>query len=142
MVNVDNWGVVFVDLVVWLISVVGIYSLVIMVDSFMIDWLDLVASKAFEIVRDCLMWCSHIIIREVVMVFINFVSMMIVIMMEVSICISNLMVLVIMVVGAVLNCMINLMIEVFVLYIMMLSLNTLNMWLDLMDACLFKRSVV
>merc|ERR1712151_874712 len=74
--------------VMWVVRIscwIGIDSLIIVMDSFMINWCDLVTRVPFNIMRNCLVWNSNIPFRSVMMVIVIVVSIVIVIMMVMGI---------------------------------------------------------
>lgn len=142
LVDIDNWVVVWVMWVVRISSWVGVDSLIIVMDSFMVNWCHLVASVPFNIMRDSLVWNSHIPFRLVMMMVIIVVSIVVVIMVVMSVLEGYSSVFIIMVEGAVINFMISFMIYEFMLNSVVLSLATFNMWYNLVNCCLLERPVV
>lgn len=142
LVDIDNWVVVWVMWVVRITSWIGVDSLIIVMDSFMVDWYYLVACEPFNIVRDSLVWDSHFPLRSVMVVVIIVVSVVIIIMMVMSVLEGNPSVFIIMVEGTVINFMVSLVVYKFMFDTVVLSLTALNMWCNLVNACLFERSVV
>ena len=141
LVNIHDWVVVLIMGMVRVTSWVGVDSLVIVVDGLVVDWLNLVGSVALEIVSDFLMWRSHIVCcHVVVMVIIYVVSMMTVIV--VNILKLNLMVVFAVLVGTVVNFVFSLMVDKLMGNFVMLSLTSLNLWLNLVNGSLLKCSVV
>ena len=142
LVDIDNWVVVWVMWVMRISSWIGVDSLIIVMNSFMVNWCHLVANVLFNIMRDSLVRNSHIPFRLVMMMVIIVVSIVIVIMVVMSILEGYSSVFIIMVEGAVINFMISFMIYEFMLDSVVLGLATFNMWYNLVNGCLLERSVV
>ena len=81
MVNIYNLVVVvrimWVMRVVRIVSWVGIYGLIIVMNSLFMNWCNIVSCIAFQIVRDSLMWHSYIIFGHMVVMVIVSVTMVI-----------------------------------------------------------------
>ena len=140
LVNIHDWVVVLIMRMVRVTSWVGVDSLIIVVDGLVVDWLNLVGSEALEIVTDSFVWCVNIVCSHVVVVMIIVMSMSSVVV--VDILELNLMVVLIVMVGSVINFVLGLMVNKLMGDIVVLSLTSLNMWLNLVNASLLKRSVV
>ena len=140
LVNIHDWVVVLIMGMVRVTSWVGVDSLIIVVDGLVVDWLNLVGSEALEIVTDSFVWCVNIVCSHVVVVMIIVMSMSSVVV--VDILELNLMVVLIVMVGSVINFVLGLMVNKLMGDIVVLSLTSLNMWLNLVNASLLKRSVV
>ena len=141
MVNIDDWMMVGI-VMVWVVSWVGVHSLVVVMDQLVVHWLDLVASIVLKIMGDCLMWCVHIVLSDMMVVVVEVVSIVIISVMEMSVFECDSMVVIVMMVSAVFNFVVSLMINEFVAHIMMLRLTAFYMRLNLVNSCLLKRSVV
>lgn len=152
VVSADWLGVgVFVhvnDCVVWVVWVVGVSgwvgvnSLVIVVNGFVVNWGNLVGPKLLEIVRNSLMWHGDIPLSSVVLVVSDRVSIMVESMLVVSVLEGNSAVLVIVVVGSVVDFVIGLVVDELVSHRVVLGLPALNMGSDLVNAGLLERSMV
>lgn len=132
--NINNWGVVWVVWVVRIASWVGVNGLVVVVDSFLVDWKHLVGSVFLKVVRDGFVWHSDIPFGS--MVFVS-VAWVVLVVLE-----SDSGVLLTVMVGSVVNSVLSLVIDELVLHRVVLSLSTLDMGGDLVNAGLLDRSVV
>ena len=130
LVNIHNWVVMLIMRMVRVTSWVGIDSLIVVVDGLMVDWLNLVSSEALKVVTDSFVWCVYIISSHVV-VMVIVVSVMA--MVVVNIFELNLMVVLVIMIGAVVNFMLSGMINKLVGNIMVFSLMSLNLWLNLVN---------
>lgn len=139
LVNIHNWVVVLIMGMVRVTGWVGVDSLIIVVDGLVVDWLNLVGSEALKIVTDSFVWCVHIVCSHMVIVVIIVVSMSMIV---VNILELNLMLVLTVMVGAVINFVSSLMIDKLMGDIVVLSLTSLNLWLNLVNGSLLKRSVV
>ena len=128
MVRVSSW--------------VRVNSLVIVMDGFMMDWLYLMRSIAFDIMRDCFMWHEDIISSGMMVMVVVVVSMVVLIRMIMSVLELYNTVLIIVVVGVMINFMICFMVNKFVTHIMVFRLTALNMRFNLVNRCLFKRPMI
>ena len=142
LVNINNWVMVWVMWVVRIDSWIGVDSLIVVVNSFVVNWLNLVAGVLFEIMRDSLVWNRDIPFRSVVMMVIIVVSIVVIIVMVVGVLEGDLSVLIIMMEGAVLDFVISFVVHELMSYSVMFSLTTLNMRRNFVDACLLERSMV
>jgi hypothetical protein len=146
VVNINNIvavvRIVRVMRVVRISSWIGINGLIIVMNSLMMDWRNLGSGIAFYIMGDSLMWHSYIIFSHVVVMIIMSVTMVVVVNVMMLVIKSNSTVFVVMVICTVINFMFSLVCDVFVLNIVMSYLVSLNMWLNLMDCSLFKRSMI
>ena len=128
MVRVSSW--------------VRVNSLVIVMDGFMMDWLYLMRSIAFDIMRDCFMWHEDIISSGMMVMVVVVVSMVVLIRMIMSVLELYNTVLIVVVVGVMINFMICFMVNKFVTHIMVFRLTALNMRFNLVNRCLFKRPMI
>ena len=136
LVYIDNWVVMVGVWVVWVTSWVSVHSLVFVIDSFVVDWLNIVSGVVLNIVVNSLMRSSHIVLGHMV-VMVSSVSVVVVNILELY-----LVMVFTVFVRSVINLMLSLMINILVSDRVVLSLTSLNMWLDFMDSCLLKRSMV
>ena len=121
---------------------VGIDSFVVVVYSLVFEWFNLMSSIVFSVVNDCLMWNCDIVVGIMVMMIVIVVSMVVFVMMVMRIFKLDMSVFVIMVIGSMFDIVISLMINKLVHNLMMLSFMSFNMWLNLVNGCLFERSMV
>ena len=140
LVNIHNWVVVL--LVVWVMGIsswVNVSCLIIVMDGFVVDWFDIVRCVALKFMMDSFMWCANIVLSHmvVVMVIVAMVSMIVVNILEL-----NFMVVLAILVGLMINFVLSLMINKFMLNCMALSLTALYNWLNLVNRCFLKRSMV
>ena len=142
LVNIHDWVVVLIMGMVRVTSWVGVDSLVIVVDGLVVDWLNLVGSVALEIVSDFLMWRSHIICCHVVVMVIIYVVSTMMTVIVVNILKLNLMVVFAVLVGTVVNFVFSLMVDKLMGNFVMLSLASLNLWLNLVNGSLLKWPVI
>ena len=142
LMNINNFVVVVVVWVMRISGWVGVDSLVVVMDCFVINWLNLVGLVFLKIVGDSLMWHSHVPFRSVMLMVIVWVSIVVMIMRVVSVLESNSAVFIIMVEGAVIDFMISFVVNELVSHGVVLSFPTLYMWLDFVNACLLERSMV
>ena len=136
LVYIDNWVVMVGVWVMWVTGWVSIHSLVLVIDSFVVDWLNIVSCVVLKIVMNSLMRSSHIVL-----------SHMVVMMSSVSVIVVNILELYLVMVftvfvRSVINLMLSLMINILVSNRVVFSFMSLNMWFDFMNSCLFKRSMV
>ena len=140
LMNINNS--VMVIRMVRVSSWVRVNRLVIVMDGFMMDWLYLMRSIAFDIMRDCFMWHEDIISSGMMVMVVVVVSMVVLIRMIMSVLELYNTVLIIVVVGVMINFMICFMVNIFVTHIMVFRLTALNMRFNLVNRCLFKRPMV
>ena len=136
VVHIDDWVMVVGIWVVRITGWVSVNGLVLVVNSLVVDWLNFVSSIVLKIVVDGLMWSSHIVLSHVVIVMttmsvvmINILELHLVVVFTVLVC-------------SVVNFMFSLVINVLMSNGVMFSLTSLNMWFNLMDSGLLKRSMV
>ena len=136
VVHIDDWVMVVGIWVVRITGWVSVNGLVLVVNSLVVDWLNFVSSIVLNIVVDGLMWSSHIVLSHVVIVMttmsvvmINILELHLVVVFTVLVC-------------SVVNFMFSLVINVLMSNGVMFSLTSLNMWFNLMDSGLLKRSMV
>lgn len=134
LVDIDDWGVVRVMRVVRVVSWVGVNSLVVVVDSLMVDWHDFVLSEPLDIVGDGLVWHGDVPFRSVVLVVAVWA---VVVVLE-----ADSAVLILMVVSAVLDFVVSFVIDEFVPHRVVLGLPSLDMGLNLVNAGLLEWSMV
>ena len=108
MVYINNWVVMVRVWVVWVTGWVSVYSLVFVIDSLMMDWLNIVGNILFKVVMNGLMWSSHIVLSHVVVVMTS-VSVIVVDILEL-----NLMMVFAIFICSVINLMLSLMINILV----------------------------
>merc|ERR1719266_2290904 len=68
VVHIDDWVMVVRFWVVRITSWVSVYGLVLVVNSLVVDWLNLVCCVVLKIVVNGLVWSSHIVLSHVVIV--------------------------------------------------------------------------
>ena len=136
MVHIYDWVMVVGVWVVRITGWVSVYGLVLMVDSLVVDWLNLVCCESLKIVVDSLVWSSNIVLSHVV-IMVATMSVVVVNILE-----FNLVVVFTVLVCSVVNFMFSLVINVFMSNGVMFSLTSLNMWFNFMDSSLLKRSMV
>jgi hypothetical protein len=130
VVHIDDWVMV---VGVWMVRITGwvsVNGLVLVVNSLVVDWLNLVSCELLKIVVDGLMWSSHIVLSHVV-VMVASVSVVVVNILEL-----NLVVVFTIFVCSVVNLVLSLVIDVLMSDGVMLGLMSLNMWFNLMDSSL------
>ena len=136
VVHIDDWVMV---VGVWMVRITGwvsVNGLVLVVNSLVVDWFNLMSCVLLKIVVDGLMWSSHIVLSHVVVMMAS-VSVVVVNILEL-----NLVVVFTIFVCSVVNLVLSLVIDVLMSDRVMLSLMSLNMWFNLMDSSLLKRSMV
>jgi len=111
-------------------------------NSLVINWNNLVLSPSLSVMGDSLVWHSNVPFRSVVLMSVVWVSEVVIAMSLVSVFEGDSAVLILLVVGTVLNFVISLMIFKFVSNGVMFSLSTFDVWSDLVDSSLLKRSMV
>lgn len=79
LMDVNNWMMVGVMWVVWISSWVGVDSLVVVVNGFTVDWMNLMFGVLFAVVRDSLVWNNYIPFRSVVLMVFMGVSVVVMI---------------------------------------------------------------
>lgn len=79
LMDVNNWMMVGVMWVVWISSWVGVDSLVVVVNGFTVDWMNLMFGVLFAVMRDSLVWNNHIPFRSVVLMVFMGVSVVVMI---------------------------------------------------------------
>jgi hypothetical protein len=136
MVHIDDWVMVVRVWVMRITSWVSVYGLVLVVNSLVVDWLNLVCCEVLKIVVNCLVWSSHIVLSHVVIVVAT-MSVVVVNILE-----FNLVVVFTVLVCSVVNFVFSLVIDVLMSDGVMFSLMSLNMWFNFMDSSLLKRSMV
>ena len=78
LVYIDNWVVMVGVWVVWVTGWVSIHSFVFMIDSLVVDGLNIVGNVFFKVVMNGLMRSSHIVLSHVVVMIVEVVSIMII----------------------------------------------------------------
>ena len=136
LVYIDDWVVMVGVWMVWVTGWVSVHSLVFVIDSLVVDGLNIVGDVFFKVVMNGLMRSSHIVLGHVVVV-VTSVSVVVVDILEL-----NLMMVFTIFICSVINLMLSLMIDILVGDRVVFSFMSLNMWLDFMDSCLLKRSMV
>merc|ERR1711920_1133250 len=76
--NIYDWVVILIMGVMRISSWVNVGCLVIVMDNFMVEWLNVMAGVAFKIMTDSLMWCTNIIFSHMVVMMVTDVSSMVV----------------------------------------------------------------
>ena len=66
LVYIDDWVVMVGVWVVWVTGWVSVHSLVLVIDSFVVDWLNIVSCVVLKIVVNSLMRSSHIVLSHMV----------------------------------------------------------------------------
>lgn len=79
LMDVNNWMMVGVMWVVWISSWVGVDSLVVVVNGFTVDWMNLMFGVLFAVMRDSLVWNNYIPFRSVVLMVFMGVSVVVMI---------------------------------------------------------------
>lgn len=136
MMHIDDWVMVVRVWVVRITSWVSVYGLVLVVNSLVVDWLNLMCCVLLKIVVDGLVWSSHIVLSHVVIVVAT-MSVVVINILE-----FNLVVVFTIFVCSVVNLVLSLVINVLMSDGVMFSLMSLNMWFNFMDSSLLKRSMV
>ena len=136
LMYINNWVVMVRVWMMWVTSWVSVDSLVLMINSLVMDWLNIMRSVVLEIVMNSLMRSSHIVLCHMVVVM-SSMSVVVVNVLEL-----DLVVVFTVFIRSVVNLMLGLMIDVLMSYRVVLSFTSLNMWFDFMDSCLLKRSMV
>ena len=136
VVHIDDWVMVVRFWVVRITSWVSVYGLVLVVNSLVVDWLNLVCCVVLKIVVNGLVWSSHIVLSHVVIVVAT-MSVVVINILE-----FNLVVVFTIFVCSVVNLVLSLVIDVLMSDGVMFSLMSLNMWFNFMDSSLLKRSMV
>ena len=136
LVYIDDWVVMVGVWMVWVTGWVSVHSLVFVIDSLVVDGLNIVGNVFFKVVMNGLMRSSHIVLGHVVVV-VTSVSVVVVDILELY-----LMMVFTIFICSVINLMLSLMIDILVSDRVMFSFMSLNMWLDFMNSCLLKRSMV
>ena len=136
LVYIDDWVVMVGVWVVWVTSWVSVDSLVFMIYSLVMDWLNIVGNEFFKVVMNGLMRSSHIVLSHMVVV-VTSVSVVVVNILELY-----LVMVFTVFVRSVVNLMLSLMINILMSNRVVFSFMSLNMWLNFMDSCLLKRSMV
>ena len=136
LVYIDDWVVMVGVWVVWVTGWVSVHSLVFVIDSLVVDGLNIVGDVFFKVVMNGLMRSSHIVLGHVVVV-VTSVSVVVVDILELY-----LMMVFTIFICSVINLMLSLMIDILVSDRVVFSFMSLNMWLDFMNSCLLKRSMV
>jgi len=142
LVNVNNIVMVWVMRVVRVSSGVDVSGLVVVMNSLVINWNNLVLSPSLSVMGDSLVWHSNVPFSSVVLMSVVWVSEVVIAMSLVSVFEGDSAVLILLVVGTVLNFVISLMIFKFVSNGVMFSLSTFDVWSNLVDSSLLKRSMV
>ena len=141
LMNIHNWVVVRVVGVMRISSWVNVSCLIIVMDGFVVDWLNVVRSIALKIMTDSFMWCGNIVFSHMVVVMVIVIKAMMS-MIVVNVLKLNFMVVFTIFVGLMIDFMLGLMINEFMLNRVVLSLTALYNWLNFMNSCLLKRSMV
>ena len=136
LVYINDWVVMVGVWVVWVTGWVSVHSLVFVIDSLVVDGLNIVGDVFFKVVMNGLMRSSHIVLGHVVVV-VTSVSVVVVDILELY-----LMMVFTIFICSVINLMLSLMIDILVSDRVVFSFMSLNMWLDFMNSCLLKRSMV
>ena len=136
LVYIDDWVVMVGVWMVWVTGWVSVHSLVFVIDSLVVDGLNIVGNVFFKVVMNGLMRSSHIVLGHVVVV-VTSVSVVVVDILELY-----LMMVFTIFICSVINLMLSLMIDILVSDRVVFSFMSLNMWLDFMNSCLLKRSMV
>ena len=136
-VHINNWVVVVGVWVMRVTSWVTVHSLVLVIDSLLVQWFHIMGRVSLEIMVDGLVRGSHIVLSH--MVVMMSVSMSVVV---VSILKLNLVMVFAILVGSVVDLVLSLVVDVLVSDRVVLSLVSLDVWLDLVDGGLLERSVV